>query len=70
MASTDYGRPLYCPRCSSNDLRCLRFMRRFNHAEDWFNCELCGHIFCGPKREASDSSVIGGGRRTDRREVA
>jgi hypothetical protein len=70
MESTSNGRPLHCPRCLADDLSCLTFMRQFNYTEDWFRCERCGHISCGPRQDVSRYSAISRGHRKDCREVA
>jgi hypothetical protein len=50
VAGTPNDRTLYCPHCSGHDVVCLAFMRRYHHADEWFRCDSCGHIFCGAKQ--------------------
>jgi len=72
MASTPNNRTSGCPRCPSQVVVCLAFMRRYHHAEEWFRCDRCGHIFSGPKQNAWRSTqpiVYGRGNRFGR-EVA
>jgi len=51
MANTPNDRPLDCPHCSGLEVVLLAFMRRY-HVDEWFRCDTCGHIFCGPKQNA------------------
>jgi hypothetical protein len=70
MDHSPIAQPIDCPRCSSQDVALLAFMRRYHQSQDWFRCDGCGHIFCRPKQNVWRSKLVAVHGQNRGREVA